>query len=100
NHEAHCFRNAEVNHEYVTRRLLERQVARLCSFENAIHQGARSLKEFLAITSIGHQTACANVRFALIYGGQAVVGGIVEYPLSILKGVRGRHTPSCVRRAA
>src|SRR5262249_50882825 len=42
-----------------------------------------SLKEFLAITSIGHQATCANLRFALIYGWQAFGGDIVEHALAI-----------------
>src|SRR5262249_27021661 len=91
NLDAHRRRDADVDHEQVTGRLLEWQIRRICAFEDAIDQSSGSVIEILSNTTLRHKAARANIQFAIIYGWQAFGRGVVKYMLAIENGQRVGH---------
>ena len=60
----------EIDTEVETRRLLEWQVCRLGSLQNAINQIGRAIVNFIQVGAIGRQTAFAYIVGPLVGGRQ------------------------------
>src|SRR5215208_2573197 len=68
NREAERLRSLQIDRQAEARRLLERQVRRLRSFENAINKGCYALEALVLIRPIGHQATITNEEIKLVDG--------------------------------
>src|SRR5262249_34588172 len=87
---AERLRCLEIDTEVETRRLLEWQVRRLGSLENAIDQIGRAIVNFIHVGAIGRQTAVAYIVCLLVGGRQPLLGSKFVDPSPI-------ETRKCIR---
>src|SRR6516165_3094560 len=60
--EAESLGGFEIDHQVEFRRLLDRQVAWLCAFENLVDEGCSTMVEFGNVLAVAHQPAGAYSR--------------------------------------
>src|SRR4051812_40963506 len=83
NREAERLRGLQIDGQAEVRRLLEGQVHRLRSFENAVNKGCHPLEALVLIRSIGHQATVTDEEIEFVDGRYAMGGGEIENPLAI-----------------
>src|ERR1700687_3068373 len=82
----------EIYCEGKRRRLLERQIGRLGSAEDAVDQPGNQSSRLRSIGAIGHQTAIPDEGAMFIHRRDAVDGGELENPLAVQHGQHVRIT--------
>src|SRR5450631_1229239 len=81
--EIHRFGGFQVEHEQVTRRLFEWQVGWFCALENAVGQRGGTLEGFALVSPVRHQAAIASNEVLFIDRRQPMLGGVINYALTI-----------------
>jgi hypothetical protein len=73
--DAECLRGLEVDHHVELGRVLDRQVARLRAFQDAIDIVGSAPERVGLVDPVGHQPAVCGKEGETINSGQAVLGG-------------------------